>query len=118
MENRGVRCVSDRPWVTAAETCECLIAELSVGNREQALKLFEWAQALRCDDGHYWTGIVSPEEVHFPADERTTYTDAAIILAADALSRTSPASGLFIDHDALPPLVEIDSDDSINNRVD
>ena len=68
--------------------------------------------------GHYWTGIVSPEEVHFPADERTTYTDAAIILAADALSRTSPASGLFIDHEALPPLVEIDSHDSINNRAD
>jgi hypothetical protein len=54
----------------------------------------------------------------FNQDERTTYTDAAIILAADALSRTSPASGLFIDHDALPPLVEIDSDDSINNRAD
>jgi hypothetical protein len=118
VEGRGVRCVSDRPWITAAETCECLIAELSVGNREQALQLFSWAQQLRCEDGHYWTGIVFPDEVHFPADERTTYTDAAIILAADALSRTSPASGLFIDHDALPPLVEIDTDDSISDRAD
>jgi hypothetical protein len=118
VEGRGVRCVSDRPWITAAETCECLIAELSVGNREQALQLFSWAQQLRCEDGHYWTGIVFPDEVHFPADERTTYTDAAIILAADALSRTSPASGLFIDHEALPPLVEIDTDDSISDRAD
>ena len=118
VEGRGVRCVSDRPWITAAETCECLIAELSVGNREQALRLFSWAQQLRCEDGHYWTGIVFPDEVHFPADERTTYTDAAIILAADALSRTSAASGLFIDHDALPPLVEIDTDDSISDRAD
>jgi hypothetical protein len=110
VEGRGVRCVSDRPWVTAAETCECLMAELSVGNAEHALRLFEWAQALRDDDGHYWTGIVFPDEVHFPGDERTTYTDAAVILAADALSRTSPAAGLFTDHDALPALVELDDE--------
>ncbi len=106
VEGRGVRCVSDRPWITAAETCECLMAELSVGNDEHALQLFRWAQELRDHDGHYWTGIVFPDEVHFPGDERTTYTDAAVVLAADALSRTSPAAGLFIDHDALPALVE------------
>jgi hypothetical protein len=108
VEGRGVRCVSDRPWVTAAETCECLMAELSVGNHDHALRLFEWAQGLRDVDGHYWTGIVFPDEVHFPGDERTTYTDAAVILAADALSRTSPAAGLFTDHDALPALVDLD----------
>ena len=86
------------------------MAELSIGNRDLALRLFEWAQALRDTDGHYWTGIVFPDEVHFPGDERTTYTDAAVILAADALSRTSPAAGLFTDHDALPPLVELDDE--------
>jgi hypothetical protein len=110
VEGRGVRCVSDRPWITAAETCECLMAELSIGNRDHALRLFEWAQALRDHDGHYWTGIVFPDEVHFPGDERTTYTDAAVILAADALSRTSPAAGLFTDHDALPALVDLDDE--------
>jgi len=108
MEGRGVRCVSDRPWITAAETCECLMAELSLGNAEQALQLFAWAQALRDDDGHYFTGIVYPDEVHFPAAERSTYTDASIVLAADALSRTSPAWALFVDHDALPALVGLD----------
>ena len=110
VEGRGVRCVSDRPWVTAAETCECLMAELSIGNREHALSLFRWAQELRDTDGHYWTGIVFPDEVHFPGDERTTYTDAAVILAADALCRTSPAAGLFTDHDALPALVDLDDE--------
>jgi hypothetical protein len=118
VEGRGVRCVSDRPWITAAETCEFLMAELSVGNHDRALDLFRWAQQLRDTDGHYWTGIVFPDEVHFPGDERTTYTDGAIVLAADALSRTSPASGLFIDHDALPPLVEIDSDESLSDLAD
>ena len=105
VEGRGIRCVSDRPWITAAETCECLMAELSLGHRDLALDLFGWAQQLRDDDGHYWTGIVFPDEVHFPGDERSTYTAAAVILAADALRRTSPAAGLFVDHDALPALV-------------
>src|SRR5204862_2965119 len=84
MEGRGVRCVSDRPWVTAAETCECVLAYLSLGETEYARTLFTWAQSLRDDDGHYWTGIVFPEEVHFPGNERSTYTSASIVLAADA----------------------------------
>src|SRR3546814_12661252 len=25
MEDRGVRCVSDRPWITVAENCECAL---------------------------------------------------------------------------------------------
>ena len=33
-----------------------------------------------------------------------------MVLAADALSRTSPAAGLFTDHDALPALVELDDE--------
>jgi hypothetical protein len=118
MEGQGVRCVSDRPWITAAETCECLMAELSLGNAEQALQLFSWAQALRDDDGHYFTGIVQPDAVHFPADERSTYTDASVVLAADALSRTSPAWALFVDHDALPPLVEVDESESLADPTD
>jgi hypothetical protein len=106
MEGKGVRCVSDRPWVTAAETCECMMAHLAVGERSRAVELFEWAQALRADDGHYWTGIVYPDLVHFPGDEKSTYTDASIVLAADALSATTTASGLFTDHDLLPELIE------------
>ena len=98
LEGKGVRCVSDRPWVTAAETCECVMAYLATGQREPALHLFEWAQALRDDDGSYFTGIVFPENVHFPADERSAYTAAAIILAADALEGANPTSRLFIEH--------------------
>ena len=101
MTGKGVRCVSDRPWVTAAETCECVIALLAVGDREAALRLFEWAQALRDTDGAYFTGIVFPERIHFPADERTSYTAAAIILAADALAGQNPTSDLFTLHGPL-----------------
>ncbi len=95
MEGRGCRCVHDRPWVTAAETCECVIAHLAVGERRRATELFTWAQSLRDVDGRYYTGIVFPELIHFPENEKSTYTSAAVILAADALCASNPTSDLF-----------------------
>ncbi len=95
MDGKGVRCVSDRPWVTAAETCECVLAHLAAGEPATARTLFSWAQALRDPDGRYFTGMVFPELVHFPDQERTTYTFAAIVLAADALDGRNPTSDLF-----------------------
>ena len=91
----GVRCVSTSDWVTAAETAECVMALDALGLRAEALELFEVAQGHRRPDGSYFTGIAYPESVTFPADETTSYTAASIILAADALSSTSPAAGLF-----------------------
>ncbi len=98
MAGRGVRCVSDRPWVTAAETCECALAHLAVGETSAARTLFSWIQAHRDRDGSYYTGLVFPELVFFPADERSSYTAAAVILTADALCGKNPTAGLFIDY--------------------
>ena len=100
MDDRGVRCVSDEQWVTAAETSECAIAHAAVGDRETARELLLWTMAHRRDDGSYWTGIVYPADpdktmVHFPADETSAYTAAAVIMAADAISGGSPAASLF-----------------------
>ena len=95
MDRLGIRCVSDQPWVTAAETAECALALDAVGMAEEAWTLFEWAQHLRCDDGSYWTGCVYPQAVPFPADERSTYTAAAMVLAANALAGEGPAARLF-----------------------
>jgi len=112
MDGRGVRCVGDRPWVTVAETCECLMAHLAVGERETAERLFSWISQYRLDSGRYWTGTVYPDEAHFPADEQSTYTAATVVLAADGLSGTSSASGLFVDHNAvLPELLRGRDDD-------
>ena len=108
MPGEGVKCVSDRPWVTAAETCECAIAHLGLGDRTTATELFEWAQNLRQDDGRYLTGWVPPEQVSFPPQECSTYTAAAVILAADALDGTTPTSPLFADHGFLPEILDID----------
>ena len=83
-----------------------MIAHLAVGETERARQLFEWAQTLREPDGKYWTGIVYPEEVHFPGEEQSSYTAAAVVLAADALAGASPASALFVDHDAVLPAAD------------
>jgi hypothetical protein len=97
---RGVRCVSDQPWITAAETCELVMALDAIGLDERARTLFEWVQFLRHDDGAYWTGMnfaadrfeVSGE--YFTA-EHPTWNSAAVVLAANALGGTGPTSGLF-----------------------
>lgn len=99
IEGEGVRCVSDRPWITAAETCECVIALLTAGDRAAALQMYSWIQPLRTAAGDYFTGIVLPERIHFPEDERSSYTGAAIILAADAIEGANPTSTLFTKHD-------------------
>jgi hypothetical protein len=111
-DGRGVRCVKDRPWITVAETCECLLAHLAVGERETAERLFSWVQQYRVESGRYWTGTVYPDLTHFPADEQSTYTAAAVVLAADGLWGQGPTSALFTDHDAvLPRLIDISDDD-------
>ncbi len=47
VDGRGVRCVSDRPWVTAAETCELVMALDAIGSHDHARQLFGWVQFLR-----------------------------------------------------------------------
>jgi hypothetical protein len=98
MEGLGVRCVSDEPWVTASETAECSLAHVAIGDVATATDLLRWTRAHRRDDGSYWTGIVyapGASPVQFPFEEHTSYTAAAVILAADAIAGSSPTSGLF-----------------------
>jgi len=90
----GIRCVSDQPWITGAETCELVLALDVIGERQRAVDLFAAVQHLRHDDGAYWTGWQFVNRAHFP-DERSSWTAAAVILAADALSGASGGAGLF-----------------------
>lgn len=100
LEGKGVRCVSDEPWVTASETAECALAYAAIGDRATAADLLRWTRAHRRDDGSYWTGLVwdpatGNDGVRFPFEEHTSYTAAAVILAADAIAGASPASSIF-----------------------
>lgn len=91
----GVRCVVENRWLTGAETCELAIALEAIGLRQRALGLLESIRHLRADDGSYWTGYALPEDVFYPDDERSTFTAAAVILAVDALSDTTPGADIF-----------------------
>ena len=95
-----MRCVSDKPWVTAAETCEFVLALDAIGASAEAHKLFEWVQFLRADGGGYWTGANFDNE-RFERDgdlypvEQPTWNSAAVVLAAHALGGSGPTAGLF-----------------------
>jgi hypothetical protein len=132
VQSRGIRCVSDRPWVTAAETCELVIALDAVGADEPARQLFEWVQFLRADGGGYWTGANFEHEAFgldgelYP-EEQPTWNSAAVVLAANALSGTGPTAGLFRG-ERLPEVldaaellaagVEIERERAARDRID
>jgi hypothetical protein len=104
----GIRCVDDRPWVTGAETCELVLSLEALGQGGEALEQFANMQHLRERDGSYWTGLVYSDGKRWPV-ERTTWTGAAVVLAADALSRTTAGNGIFRGTD-LPRGLEGDYD--------
>lgn len=90
----GIRCVDTNPWFTGAETCELVMALEAVGDRGRALELFADMQHLRADRGRYWTGFVTGDDVFWP-QEHTTYTAAAVILAADQLGHGTPGADIY-----------------------
>lgn len=90
----GVRCVRDQPWVTGAETCELVLALDAIGEGGTARQLFAEVQHLRDPGGGYWTGWQYENREHYPP-ERSSWTAAAVILAADALSGSTGAASLF-----------------------
>ena len=75
-------------------------------DRDRALRLLADMQHLRNEDGGYWTGYVYEDEVVWPREE-TTYTAAAVVLAVDALARTTPGSGIMRGEDLAPHFEEI-----------
>ena len=102
----GIKCVEQNSWVTGAETCELVMSLDAIGDHDRALQQFAAMQHLREDDGRYWTGWVWPDQVNWP-HEHTTYTAAAVVLAADELSRTTPASGIMRGDTLAPHFEEL-----------
>lgn len=101
LDGLGVRCVATSDWVTAAETAECAVACDLAGSTDRALALLADIQALRQPDGSYVTGVVHPGRNTFPRNERTTYSAAAMILAADHLAPSARPDSLWRSIDPL-----------------
>jgi hypothetical protein len=95
LDGVGVRCVSDQPWVTSAETAECVMALHAIGLSERAEQLLAWVAHLRAPDGAYWTGCVHPGCVRYPGGERSTYSAAAVLLADHVLHGGGLTSEFF-----------------------
>jgi hypothetical protein len=90
----GVRCVSDHPWVTGAETCELVLALCALGDHARAAALFTDIQHLRHADGGYWTGYVYRDDAFWPV-ERTTWTAGAVLLASAMLAGDPATTAVF-----------------------
>jgi hypothetical protein len=90
---RGVRCISGKAWVTAAETAELVMALNALGDHAEALQLLEWAQHLRGDDAAYWMGANYTDGAYWPLHQ-PPWSSAAIVMAADALAG-GPTAELF-----------------------
>jgi hypothetical protein len=71
--------------VTGAETAELALTLAAIGDRDRGRRLLGEVQHLREADGSYWTGLVFDEGVRWPV-ERSSWTAAAVVLAADALA--------------------------------
>ncbi|QWC85321.1 prenyltransferase [Nocardioidaceae bacterium] len=102
----GIRCVVPNEWWTGAETCELVMALHAVGEESAARALFADMQHLRHRAGGYWTGFVEPDRVNWPR-QQTTFTAAAVVLAADQLSGTTPGADIMVGRTLVTAAPEI-----------
>jgi hypothetical protein len=91
----GVRCRSDGRWVTTAESAEVAIARAVCGDIVGAAATLATVADKRQPSGAYLTGLVYPERSQFPPGEATTYSAAAVLLAADLLVGGRPTAAVF-----------------------
>ena len=80
--------------MTAAETAELAITLDAIGDPAKALDLLDQIQMLRDPSGAYWTGWQYVNQKHYP-NEQSSYTAAAMILAADTMCGATDAASLF-----------------------
>jgi hypothetical protein len=94
IDGQGVRCVFDAPWITIAETSELALALVAMGDLPLARVVFSWIGDKRYEDGRYWAGHTFPDMTVWPTD-KLSWTDAVVLMAADALYELTPACRLF-----------------------
>ncbi len=90
----GCRCVSDEPWVTMAETSELVMALVAADDMPKAKILFATLPQWQQTDGGFVTGYVFKDNLIWPED-KTSWTAGAVLLAADAIFKLTPAAHIF-----------------------
>jgi hypothetical protein len=65
-----------------------------MGNATAAAAVFGWIAEKRFEDGTFWCGHTIPDMTVWP-EEKITWTNAVVLLAADTLFRLTPAGQIF-----------------------
>ena len=84
VDGLGIKCVIEEPWVTFAESSELIIALCRFGEFNLARKIFMEIDKFKDQDGVLPTGYQYAEKIFWP-DERSSWTNAAYVIAADCL---------------------------------
>ena len=80
----GIKCVEEEPWVTFAESAECIIAIHNFYDKTKARAIFDQILKYVSSDGIFSTGYQYKIDEYWP-DEKSTWTNAAVIIAAHLL---------------------------------
>mgnify|MGYP000013064522 FL=1 len=80
----GVKCVKEEPWITVAESSECLLAAIICGEHRVAKDIFKDILKYQNPDGIFPTGYQYELDILWP-EENSTWSNAAIIIGAHAL---------------------------------
>ncbi|MGI9292565.1 MAG: hypothetical protein ACR2PS_01165, partial [Pseudomonadales bacterium] len=77
---------------------------------------YSWLHQWRDLDGAYWTGHQMVLDIMWP-EEKPTWTSAAILLAADALTEHTPAAKLFTSVSLLDSAESLDDPTQQSERT-
>ena len=87
-QDLGIKCVAEEPWITIAETSECIIATYLNYDKSLAIKMFEDILKFQNPDGIFPTGYQYKLDILWP-NEQSTWTNAALIIAANVIYGTN-----------------------------
>ena len=101
MPGLGVRCVSDRPWVTGGESAELALALWAVGESDRAVEILPTIQPPAATRTARTGPATSSRTTPVWPEERTTWTAGALLLAVAALGG-DPATVAVFGAEQLP----------------
>jgi|TARA_B110000977_G_scaffold180450_1_gene240100 hypothetical protein len=84
VQNLGIKCVEEEPWVTMAESSECIIATFLNYDKSLAIKMFDDILKFQNKDGIFPTGYQYKLDILWP-NEQSTWTNAALIIAGNVI---------------------------------
>lgn len=91
----GIKCVIEEPWVTFAESSEFIISMVKMKKNEDAKKILKEIMKFQDNRGIFPTGYQYKLDILWP-DEFSTWTNAAVIIAADCVFGISKYKNVFL----------------------